>query len=90
MGDPAYDLAIVTRGVRRPFKMADGLDRLLASYDEAGGAPLTKTNVHFHELCLLGGYYLAALQGDHPDPPGQVLQHMRGLLGRAEADLGRD
>jgi len=86
VGDPAYDLAIVTRGVRRPFKMADGLDRVLVAYHEEGGTPLTKTDVHFHELCLLGGNYLDSLRGDHPDPPDQVLQHMRGLLGRAEAD----
>ena len=89
VGDPAYDLAIVTRGVRRPFQMADGLDRVLGAYHEEGGAPLTKTNVHLHELCLIGGYYLASLQGDHPDPADQVLQHMRGLLRRAEADVSR-
>jgi hypothetical protein len=28
-GDPAYDLAIVTRGVRRPFQVDDGLELLL-------------------------------------------------------------
>lgn len=86
VGDPAYDLAIVTRGARRPFQMADGLDRVLAAYNKEGGIPLTKTDVHLHELCLLSGYYLASLRGDHPDPPDQVLQHMRGLLRRAEAD----
>ncbi len=88
-GGVPYDLTIVTRGVRRPFQLADGLDRVLAAYHEEGGTTLTKTDVHLHELCLLGGYYLAALQGDHPHPPEQVLQHMQGLLRRAEADVGR-
>jgi aminoglycoside phosphotransferase len=32
LGDPAYDLAIVTRGARQPFQIAGGLDRLLESY----------------------------------------------------------
>ncbi len=86
VGDPAYDLAIVTRGLRRPFQMADGLDRVLAAYHEAGGVPLTKTDVHLHELCLLGGYLLDALQSDHPHPADQVLNHLRGALRRAEKD----
>ena len=29
LGDPAYDLAIVTRGVKRPFKVSGGLDLLV-------------------------------------------------------------
>ncbi len=88
VGDPAYDLAIVTRGVRRPFQKADGLDRVLDAYHEAGGVELTKTDVRLHELCLLGGYLLDARRGEHPHPAGQVLQHMRGLLQRAEKDRG--
>jgi aminoglycoside phosphotransferase (APT) family kinase protein len=39
-GDPAYDLAIVTRGVRQPFQVANGLERLLDAYAGAGGRPL--------------------------------------------------
>ncbi len=31
VGDPAYDLAIVTRGVRRPFQVVGGDERLLES-----------------------------------------------------------
>lgn len=86
VGDPAYDLAIVTRGVRRPFQMADGLDRVLDAYCEAGSVELTKTDVHLYELCLLCGYLLDARRGEHPHPADQVLQHLRGLLQRAEKD----
>jgi hypothetical protein len=32
-------VAIVTRGPRRPFQMARGLDRLLDAYAAAGGDP---------------------------------------------------
>ena len=31
-GDPAYDLAIVTQGTRRPFQVNRGLERLLEFY----------------------------------------------------------
>jgi aminoglycoside phosphotransferase (APT) family kinase protein len=37
IGDPAYDLAIVTRGVRKPLGVASGLRRLVEYYNEAGG-----------------------------------------------------
>jgi aminoglycoside phosphotransferase (APT) family kinase protein len=55
-GDPAYDLAIVTRGVRRPFQLADGLDRLLEAYARAG-KNVTSAHVRVHELALAGGWY---------------------------------
>jgi len=84
VGDPAYDLAIVTRGARRPFKMADGLDRLLHAYREAGGASITRTEVHLYELYLVAGFYRDALKGEHPHPPEQVLGQLRGLLKRLE------
>jgi aminoglycoside phosphotransferase (APT) family kinase protein len=35
IGDPAYDLAIVTRGVHRPLGVANGLQRLVLFYNEA-------------------------------------------------------
>ena len=36
-GDPAYDLAIVTRGVKQPFQIAGGLDRLRDAYRAQSG-----------------------------------------------------
>jgi hypothetical protein len=38
---PAYDLAIVTRGVRQPFQIGGGLGRLLDAYAAAGGASVS-------------------------------------------------
>ncbi|MCD4748433.1 MAG: hypothetical protein K8R59_03575 [Thermoanaerobaculales bacterium] len=82
--NPAYDLAIITRGARRPFQMADGFDRLLEEYREAGGAPVTRTDVHVHELCLIAGYYRYSLRGEHPHRPPEVYNQLRGLLSRVE------
>jgi aminoglycoside phosphotransferase (APT) family kinase protein len=84
MGDPAYDLAIVTRGVCRPFQMARGLDRLLDAYAAAGGDPIKRSEVHFHELCLSARWYREALQGRGSEPPEQALAKLRGILRRAK------
>jgi aminoglycoside phosphotransferase (APT) family kinase protein len=53
-GDPAYDLAIVTRGVRQPFQVAHGLDLLLDAYAARGSRPITALDIHLYELCLVG------------------------------------
>lgn len=72
VGDPAYDLAILTRGVRRPFKLERGLERLLDAYQAAQGAPVTVQHVRVHELCLAGHWLRQALErprgeGEPPD-----------------------
>ncbi len=85
MGDPAYDLAIVTRGIRRPFQMARGLDRLLEAYAAAGGDAITRSQVHFHELCLSAQWYRQAQRGSGSEPPEQALARLRRIVGRAEA-----
>ena len=83
-GDPAEDLAIVTRGVRRPFQIEDGLDRLLDAYARAGGTDVTATEVHFHELCLVTGQYRASLDPQaRGHAPEQELNMVRGVLRRA-------
>ncbi len=83
-GDPAYDLAIVTRGVRRPFQADRGLERLLEAYEAAGGAPLAAADVRFHEMCLAAGWYREALDGRGAEPPDQALLRLRGILRRAQ------
>lgn len=84
MGDPAYDLAIVTRGIRRPFQMDHGLQRLLDAYAVAGADPITTSEVHFHELCLSAAWYGAALKGAGSEPPDQALARLHRILRRAE------
>ncbi len=84
-GDPAYDLAIVTRGVRSPFQIERGLERFLEAYAAAGGRPLTAAEVRFHELCMAAGWYREALTGRGAEPPDQARLRLRGILARAEA-----
>jgi aminoglycoside phosphotransferase (APT) family kinase protein len=53
IGDPAFDLAIVTRGRKEPFGKGHGTSReYLAAYASAGGQPVTRQEVGVHELCL--------------------------------------
>jgi aminoglycoside phosphotransferase (APT) family kinase protein len=85
LGDPAYDLAIVTRGVRQPFQVAGGLDRLLEAYAAAGGASVTVSDVRFHEIHLAAVWYRDALAGAGAEPPEQAQQRLLGILRRAQA-----
>jgi aminoglycoside phosphotransferase (APT) family kinase protein len=84
-GDPAYDLAIVTRGARRPFQIGRGLELLLEAYAAAGGAPLAAADVRFHEICLAARWYRQALDRRGAEPPDQALLRLRGILRRAQA-----
>jgi aminoglycoside phosphotransferase (APT) family kinase protein len=52
MGDPAYDLAIVTRGARQPQKESRGRERFLGRYNEISGAALPMSAVQIHELIM--------------------------------------
>ena len=80
------DLAVVTRGVRRPFQIDKGLDRLLDSYATAGGVDLTAAEVHFWELCMAAHWYRDALDPKRRvHPPEQELRRVRSVLERAIA-----
>jgi len=52
IGDPAYDLAIITRGNRRPFGVPDGLRRLLDAYNPGAPEPLRREDVGVYEVLL--------------------------------------
>ena len=83
-GDPAYDLAIVTRGVKRPFGKADGLASLLRAYNEHAVDVVTKSEVHLHELCLLTKLYQVGREHGASQPDlDQRLSHVRSVLQRA-------
>jgi aminoglycoside phosphotransferase (APT) family kinase protein len=88
LGDPAYDLAVVTRGVRRPFQVSGGLRRLLEEYRRVGGHPVSIADVYLHELCLRAKLFLDAA-GDHGERSahaGDLRRGMMGVLKRAERD----
>ena len=83
-GDPAYDLAITTRGLRRPFKQAGGMARLLEAYAKAGGEPLKPAAVHLHELCLAANWYRQSLDPEtRVHPPEEELKRLGGIFRRA-------
>jgi aminoglycoside phosphotransferase (APT) family kinase protein len=52
IGDPALDLAIVTRGDGRFMGKNDALRHLVDIYRTAGGSEITVADVHVHELLL--------------------------------------
>ncbi len=52
IGDPAHDLAIVTRGARQPFRIASGAEKLLAAYDADSRVEVDDTDLRFFELAL--------------------------------------
>jgi aminoglycoside phosphotransferase (APT) family kinase protein len=84
-GDPAHDLAIVTRGAKQPFQVNDGLGKLLEVYRRNGGAAVTRAHVHIHELCLAANWYREALAGRGIHPPEQELMRLSAVLRRAHA-----
>ncbi len=52
IGDPAFDLAIVTRGARKPLKASGGFQRLLDAYNKEADTPVSANAVRVHELLL--------------------------------------
>ena len=53
VGDPAYDLAIVSRGDRKVLGVRDGVNALVEDYLEFGGQPISLIDVRVHEFLLL-------------------------------------
>ena len=53
IGDPAYDLAIVSRGNRNVQGVKEGVKVLVGEYLAFGGRPISVTDVRVHELLLV-------------------------------------
>jgi aminoglycoside phosphotransferase (APT) family kinase protein len=90
IGDPAYDLAIVTAGVRRPLGITDGLQRLVDLYNETTLQKIEPDAVIVHELLLhLDWLAEAAERKRNKDAGGHGPDHyaglIRGILRRAKA-----
>lgn len=86
LGDPALDLAIVTRGGKAPFRVPNGLQRLVEAYTEAGGRAITASQVRLYELCLAARWFLSALETyPHSSSADGDLGRLRGVLRRAMA-----
>jgi hypothetical protein len=73
-GDPAYDLAIVTRGVKQPLQIAGRASTACSTrivHTAAG-------DLCQQVLCLIAGWPRAALMGEGPP----ALDRVRSLLRR--------
>ena len=84
-GDPAHDLAIVTRGVRKPFQQVDGFERLLRDYRESSSRDIHPHEVRFQELRLLLRLYGAQ---ENRSVRGQYLQQVRIVLEQVQSRGG--
>ena len=92
IGDPAYDLSIVTRGARQPLQESGGFARLLAVYNEATGASLPARAVQIHELLMqlrwlddaAGAEAAGTLEGHGPEQHAQKIQSMLRRFHSAE------
>ncbi len=79
IGDPAADLAIATRGQRRPFGHA-GLRELIEAYNGLAPEPVAEHEVRLHELCILArGYRQARDHGSVPQAENE-LRRVRNLI----------
>ena len=80
-GDPAMDLAIVTRGVRPPFQTEGGMRRLIEAHGRFAGRELREEEVRFHEICMHLAWYRLGARGEaDAEPVGGVLARLRNLL----------
>lgn len=89
IGDPACDLAIVTRGDRKVEGKGNALRLLIDFYKEAGGTELSISDIHIHELIMFLNWLWdsaesrrKAQHGGHG--PEYYLKRLESLLHRAE------
>lgn len=83
IGDPAYELAIVTRGVKEPFQVSNGSGRLIDSYLSSGGQEISKRDVQVYELLLCLGWYEQSLdRSSDGHGPDYYLDFLSSLLKR--------
>jgi len=85
LGDPAYDLAIVPRGVRRPLGDERGRERLVDAYSKRRGRRITVREAPLYELCLLARWYAEVRRSHGARSPHAQQQRtvLRGALSRA-------
>ena len=81
IGDPAYDLSIVTRGSRKLLGVANSRALFFDAYRAAGGREVAEQDVRVHELLLILGWLNDAfLEYRKPHPSGQGPEHYEQRL----------
>ena len=89
IGDPAYDLAIVTRGDRKLVGINNGLKKLVENYRKAGGIELSEVDVYIHEMLLFLNWLWQSAEAEKKGRrlghgPDHYVQRIESLLRRAE------
>jgi len=88
IGDPAYDLSIVTRGDRKLAGKKNGLNLLLTFYREAGGLEISQSDFHIHELILALNWLwestIKRRKGHNGHGPDFYLEKIESILRRIE------
>lgn len=69
VGDPAEDLAIVTRGIRRPFQIDGGRQKVLDSYHERATIEVSADSLRFFELAMLSRWVVDPSAEQHDKDP---------------------
>ena len=81
IGDPAYDLAVVTRGVRKPLGVQHGLEQLVDLYNETAEQKLPVNAVVVHELLFHLSWLSDAMKTQPKRVGGHAPEHYAELLG---------
>jgi aminoglycoside phosphotransferase (APT) family kinase protein len=91
IGDPAHDLAIVSRGTRKVAGQANGLKKLLNKYRDAGGHEFPINDVWVHEVLLAIGFLeQSLLDPENSGAPARTnADFLAGLLRRIVARIAR-
>jgi aminoglycoside phosphotransferase (APT) family kinase protein len=91
IGDPAYDLAIVTRGIRKRLGVSGGLHQLVEFYNETAESKVSVNAVVIHEVLLHLNWLAEAADakaknrfGGHG--PEHYANLLGGILRRARVD----
>jgi aminoglycoside phosphotransferase (APT) family kinase protein len=89
IGDPASDLAIVTRGGRKLMGIKNGLHLLMESYRHAGGIEFSVADVRIHELLLCLNWLQDSSEAEkkgrrHGHGPEHYEHRLTSLLRRAK------
>ncbi len=83
LGDPAYDLAIVSRGHRKVFREGQSLGRLVDAYNERAAEPVEIAHVRIFELALKANWYIEELHEEGTtDHSVTLLNEFRSVLKR--------
>ncbi len=81
-GDPAADLALITRGNRKLFGVEWGTDTLLEIYNHHADQPVTREALYVYELALVASE-VSSFVAQYPTSADSEMGRLRNLFRRA-------